>query len=201
MQDTVQPSGLRAVSRKSGREALHSNGQAIGATLLDFWQWSSSDLLSNTLRGRYAEFLVAFALRAAAGTRIEWDACDVVTSSGLRVEVKSSSFLQAWKAPHSKITFDIAPKQAWNWTTNSFDAAGRTAHVYVFCVLAHIDPDSIDPSNLDQWSFYVLPTSTLNASCSVQKSISLAGLLKLRPEQVAYEGLLAAVEKAGTQKG
>ncbi len=34
--------------------------------LCDYWKWSSSDLLSNTLRGVLAEYLVVTALRQAS---------------------------------------------------------------------------------------------------------------------------------------
>jgi hypothetical protein len=66
-------------------------------TLLDFWQWAYSDLLSNTNRGRLAEFIVARALSLGlTDVRIEWDAVDLVTPTGVKVEVKSAAYLQSW---------------------------------------------------------------------------------------------------------
>jgi hypothetical protein len=46
---------------KTGNEPLTVNGQKLDKSLLDFWRWNSSDLLSNATRGRLAEFIVASA--------------------------------------------------------------------------------------------------------------------------------------------
>jgi hypothetical protein len=53
-------------------------GSAGGYTLGDFWAWGYSNILTNNLRGVFAEFLVGTALNATGGTRIEWDAFDVL---------------------------------------------------------------------------------------------------------------------------
>ena len=47
------------VTRKSGRERFHDGTADLGYDLLTFWQWSSSDLLSNSMRGVLAEYLVS----------------------------------------------------------------------------------------------------------------------------------------------
>ncbi|MGY1884159.1 hypothetical protein ACI799_02490 [Blastococcus sp. SYSU DS0753] len=64
-----------------------------------------SDLRSNTVRSMLAEYL-SRALGATHRPRIEWHAYDVVTSDGLRLEVKSSAYLQAWEQSRlSTVTF------------------------------------------------------------------------------------------------
>lgn len=65
-------------------------------TVADFWSWGYSDLRENILRGVMAEFLVARALGAGQGTRVAWDNFDVLSPAGVRVEVKSSVYLQSW---------------------------------------------------------------------------------------------------------
>lgn len=55
-----------------------------------------SHRLPDCCGGMLAEFLVAEALGAATRPRSEWDAYDVVTPDGIRVEVKSSAYVQAW---------------------------------------------------------------------------------------------------------
>jgi hypothetical protein len=79
------------MNRKSGTERFHRNGAQLGFDLLSFWQWSSSDLVNNVLRGRLAEYIVAQDLGVAGGTRTEWDAYDLQTKSGIKVEVKSAA--------------------------------------------------------------------------------------------------------------
>jgi hypothetical protein len=74
--------------RRLGNEPLHSNGRPLGLTLLDFWRWSSSDLVSNARRGVLAEFIVASALGITLNdVRDEWGAFDLTTPEGITVEV------------------------------------------------------------------------------------------------------------------
>ena len=80
-------------------------------SLLDFWSWAHSDMISNAERGRFAEYIVSCALQSSSQYRIEWDSVDVVASNGIKVEVKSSAYLQAWsQEKFSSIQFDIAPR-------------------------------------------------------------------------------------------
>jgi len=60
---------------KRGNEPLTVNGQKLDKSLLDFWSWNSSDLLSNATRGRHAEFIEASELDVdLIGSRDERDA-------------------------------------------------------------------------------------------------------------------------------
>ncbi len=60
----------------TGSEAISAGGQPTGLTLLDFWRWSASDVLTNTTRGLLAEFLVGSALGCVRElVRTEWDGC------------------------------------------------------------------------------------------------------------------------------
>jgi hypothetical protein len=53
---------------------------------------------------------------------------------------------------------------------------------------------TLNPMDLSQWSFYVLPTKVLNEKLGVQKGVSLSRLLKLEPVVVDFNGLHEAVE-------
>ena len=100
---------LRVV-RKTGDESLHLTDHSTEFTLLGFWQWAFSNLVSNAWRGVLAEYIVACDLGVSTGTRTEWDAYDLKTPEGIKVEVKSAAYLQTWKqAAHSKVCFDIRP--------------------------------------------------------------------------------------------
>ena len=54
------------VTRKSGKECFQGMGGEH--SLQDFWAWAFSDLVSNTERGKLAEYLVAKAM--GCGTQI-----------------------------------------------------------------------------------------------------------------------------------
>lgn len=87
----IEPHGVIVPARMTGDEPLTVGGEPLaGGPVIDFWQWSMSSLLDNTVRGLFAEYLVARALGVThAGVRVEWDAVDIVTESGLRVEAVS----------------------------------------------------------------------------------------------------------------
>jgi len=185
--------------RRSGDEPLHSDGRSFGFTLLDFWRWSSSDLVSNATRGVLAEFIVASALGIALDSvRDEWMAFDLTTPEGITVEVKSAAYIQSWtQRSFSSIVFRVPKTRAWTADTNVQEKEPRRqAQVYVFALLAHRNKSSIDPLNIDQWHFYVVPTSILDARTRSQHSITLSSLEALAGAAVSYDELRDAVHKA-----
>lgn len=181
--------------RKTGDEPIKFRGKDTGLRLRDFWSWGFSDLLDNTLRGSYAEFLVASALGIdLSEARVNWEPWDLTFRGSIRVEVKSCSYLQAWEQKHpSNIQFSIRPAIRWTAADGFSGEQRRQSDVYVFCLFTEKDPAVADPMRLDSWAFYVLPTRVLDEHCGEQKSISLNSLLKLSPERVDFGELRAAV--------
>ena len=98
----------------NGNEPFTLHGSDTSIMLQDFWRWAYSDLLNNTNRGVLAEFLVHSALEAKDVARADWLPFDLTSPSGLRIEVKSSAYLQAWTPEDvfSQISLDIAKKFA-----------------------------------------------------------------------------------------
>lgn len=186
----------------TGDEHIVFDEMPIGFLLRDFWAWSSSDLLNNTLRGGFAEFLVSAALGLKLDTpRTDWTPFDVLyplnCKSNIRVEVKSAAYLQAWEQQRlSRIQFSIRPTKAWYAESGYEDEVRHQSDVYVFCIYACKDRKHSDPLKLDDWEFYVLPTSVLNIRCAAQQSISLPVLLTLEPTKTTYEGIKDAVISA-----
>lgn len=178
-----------STNRKSGNEKFSLNGRALEVDLLSYWQWVGSDLLSNTARGILAEFIVANALGIADKVRLEWDAYDLLSRDGTKIEVKSAAYIQSWFQKNlSKIEFGIPPTTAWDADMNRRDSERkRQADIYIFCVLAHQQRETIDPLKLDQWDFYLLPTSVLNEFCPTQKKIGLTRVLKLGAVKAKYD--------------
>lgn len=188
------------LQRRDGREHFHTSGCALGFDLLTFWQWSSSDLVSNATRGVLAEYIVAQALGVAGCTvREEWAAYDLQARDGTRVEVKSAAYIQSWHQDRpSRIIYRVPRTRAWDKETNrQSDDTRRQAHVYVFALLAHTDQDTLDPLNVSQWEFYVVPTALLDNRQRSQHSITLRSLRELAGESVSYTGLKRAIEEAG----
>ena len=185
------------VTSKTGQELF----LGMPHSLLEYWAWAHSHIVSNSERGILAEYLVRCAVHAPSPCRIEWDAVDVISPEGIRIEVKSSAYLQTWKQEKlSRIQFDIAPKNAWDSVENSYASQRiRSADVYVFCCLNSKDPDTANPMDLAQWEFYVLATSVLNELVPKQKSISLTSLQKLGAKKVSFEVLYTAIRLASKE--
>ena len=182
---------------KIGEEPFYTKDGNLPINILSFWKWSSSELLGNALRGVLAEFIVASTIDALDTPREEWDAFDLITKNGLKIEIKSSAYLQSWhQKALSKIIFGIQPTVAWDSSTNLREIESkRQSDVYIFCVLHHKDKTTVDPLNLSQWAFYILETSILDDNKPKQKSITLSSLLKLNPIKVEYEDLTEALAK------
>jgi len=188
--------GKIEIAKMTGNESFHIEGKNLDFDLLSFWQWSSSEILGNALRGVLAEYIVAKAIDCPYEIRKEWDAYDLLTLEGLKIEVKSASYIQSWEqTKFSTISFGIQPTMAWENNTWS-ETAKRQSDAYVFCLLAHKDQETIDPLNMSQWEFYVLPTSTLNEKVSGQKTITLSSLLRLEPIKCTFEEIKDEINNA-----
>ncbi len=87
----ANPSLGRLIPRRlSGSETFLGADGITDFNVLDFWQWSISDLVLNTTRGILAEYIVAKALGVRTdGVRDPWQTCDLRSEGDLLVEVKS----------------------------------------------------------------------------------------------------------------
>jgi hypothetical protein len=186
-----------SIVKRTGEEAFTCQGQMLDVTLKDFWSWAYSDILNNATRGVLAEFIVMHLLGIERAYRLEWDAFDIETQHGLKLEIKSSAYVQSWKQhTHSRITFGIQPTQGWNATTNAYAMSStRQSDVYIFCVLTEKDPHRIDPLQLEQWDFYLVETSVLNEVLGAQKTLGLQRLFALHPIHTDYRHLKEEIDK------
>ena len=189
---------------RNAQQPFCDSGMKQDFSLVDFWTWSASDLLNNVTRGHLAEFIVAKALGVADAVRIVWSAYDLLMPMGrgkhLKVEVKSAAYLQGWEQDKfSLIQFDVRKTKALDQNTSRYTgAAKRQSEVYVFALLKHKDRQTIEPLDLSQWDFYVLPTAALDKEIGDGHSISLKALEKMTAA-VSYSKLRATVLKTVEQ--
>ena len=184
-----------SVDRKIGSERFRDGATDLGFDLAEFWRWSVSDLVSNATRGILAEFIVARAIGMdSCCVRDEWGACDLIMAGDVKIEVKSTAYVQSWyQKRYSRTSFSIAKSRAWDRNTNETAAESRRqADVYVFAVLAHRDKATVDPLDMSQWRFYVVPTRALEARN--QQSITLRSLEALVGESIPYGSLRSSLE-------
>ena len=163
--------------------------------VVEFWRWGFSNVQENIIRGILAEFMVAKALGAPVVVRQSWDEADVVLPSGVKVEVKSSGYIQAWPQHRdSAIIFSGLRSRLWTPDGGLKPKPEYHADVYVFAIHTASSRDEYDPLNLDQWQFRVAPRAQLAARDV--RSLSYAQLKKMVPAPIAYAGLADAVEEA-----
>jgi hypothetical protein len=171
----------------------------IDANVIDFWRWSYSDLRDNTIRGVLAEFFVTHALGCTGKLRESWANFDVMTpKSRLRVEVKSSGYLQSWpQRRRSRLDFGKLIGRSWDAETGELSAEREVrADVYVFCAQTCDDPDAYDALDLSQWEFYVVPGAAVRRAGA--RSVGI-GFVRANATAgpLALPALAQAVEAAG----
>jgi hypothetical protein len=72
---------------------------------------------------------------------------------------------------------------AWDGDAGEFaGGAQRRAQVYVFALLAHTDKATVNPLDLDQWSFYAVATVKLEERVGRRRSLSLKTVRELAPQ-------------------
>jgi hypothetical protein len=163
----------------SGNEKLQSSTLSLDGDILGFWAWAFRDLKDNTIRGVFAEWMVACLLGIPHPPRQSWAEVDLVASNGLRIEVKASAYLQSWKQKKlSRIAFSGLRSRRWDAESGVY-VGGSTYHadVYVFCVQIETDPDRWDALDLDQWRFFLVTRDQVQSEN--RKTLSLKGLMEV----------------------
>lgn len=159
--------------------------------------FESINLMENYVRGWVAEVIVAEALGATmVGEGYgDWD----LDYEGKRIEVKSSGHFQAW--PQREISptkFGIRPSQGYSIGDGGqfqlYSARIRRSDAYVFCIHRGVRPDV--PS---EWTFYVVPTRTIDDLCGDQQTITRSSIEhKLGAKATTITELRCAVDSALT---
>ena len=150
-----------------------------------FRNWAVGNLVDNTTRGWFAEWLVGQALGVIedGDTRVEWDSVDLWYGD-LKIEVKASGLSQSWNRENrSTPNFRIAPrKMAWDAATDtweSFDPPRRVADVYVFCLHRAVPATPENVADPACWTFWVIPTERLDDQLGAQKTVRVSTLNSL----------------------
>ena len=131
------------------------------------------------------------------------DAYDLLSPDGIRVEVKSSAYIQSWEGEHpSRISFRIAPAKSLDASGNYSEKSSYCRHsdVYVFCIWTAMSREQ-NILDLSLWDFYVISTKTLDRKVPNQKTITFQSLLNLHPEKVDYFGLYEAIKRESKDDG
>jgi hypothetical protein len=145
-----------------------------GNTVLDFWSWAFSDLISGSNRGIFAEFLVGAVLGTTENARIEWDVADHIYR-GRKIKVKSAAYLEHWlQSKPSRISFPVNHIQRKEIKTS---IPGLTLYpkpeVYVFCVFDVRERNEADMLDLGKWLFYPVAAQVIESKYRRKKAVTL----------------------------
>lgn len=186
--DEIEPS-----IRSESEEILSSNKSR---KLVDFWRWAYSDLIGNTERGCFAEYLVAIACNIDHKVRISWNSYDLELDDGTKIEVKSSAYLQSWKQKeYSKPIFGIQKTKSWDYRTGQYDVTKkRQSDIYVFALLSHKTKSTVNPLDTSQWEFYILQTSVIDLELGESKQVSLDKLKQLNAIKSSFDDILDKIQ-------
>ena len=192
--------GVISTKKLKGAETFKKaeDSPLAAVDILDYWSWAYSDIVGNTNRGALAEFIVARAIGSEPAVRNDWAAYDLETPSGIKVEVKSSAYLQSWhQTAVSAPSFSIRKAKEWSPETNEFgEERLRHSDVYVFCLLAYKgDKRLLDPPDLSQWEFYVVKTSEIDRIFEERASIGINQVQRLS-QTYSAKNLMDAVQTA-----
>ena len=205
----------------TGLEHLMDGSSVLPFHIADYWQWAYSDMLRNTQRGVFAEFIVKAALDLGGiftnnNIRSNFEPFDLVgpnithrstpprlenSSFPCRIEVKSAAYIQSWN-PHPgstpRISFSIAPAKVPDEIGDYRPDAPmqRNSDVYVFTVYTAKERER-NILDMNLWEFYVAKTSALDEKYGNQKTVSLTNLVRdLSLTAVPFSGLCRAIVDA-----
>ena len=164
--------------------------------IFDFWRYMYSNIYENT--GDIAEFLVAMTLgKTESFKKYGWTQYDL-DYEGLRIEVKATQYYQPWRADNnvSEIRkFGIAKTLTIEGKRDSLKA--RNNDIYVFCLNKGKTYNTSNPLKIENWLFWVIPTTVINEECGEQKTIDLQKVKFLSETEggVTFEKLRAEIDK------
>ena len=189
-----------------GKKTLFTKDGDTKCSIQEFWAWSSSDLVDNTLRGVFAEYIVATALGIDLNVpRDNWLEYDL-KYKGYNIEIKTSGYVQAWhrkpkeakqiidetkihtddlnsdtkKQKISTLRFGVGKTRKFDRNIGSYEAvARRHAEVYVFCIQTCKEIENVNILDIDQWRFYVLRKDVFINEYENTESIGIETLKRL----------------------
>lgn len=180
----------------SGQEQFTLEGNSAGFSVLDFWAFQHSNIWD--VQEEIAEFIVAKALgQDMPYNKNGWTLWDM-NYRGKRIEVKETGYYHSWRTDgkvSKQRTFGIT--KAYSRYKDNTSEFKRQNDIYVFCLILGETKEASNPLVLENWRFWVVPTSTINRLCGDNKTISLGRVKRITEleEGVGYGELREAVDK------
>ena len=180
----------------SGQEQFTLDGNPAGFSVLDFWAFQHSNIWD--VQEEIAEFIVAKALgQDMPYNKNGWTLWDM-NYREKRIEVKETGYYHSWRTDgkvSQQRTFGIT--KAYSRYKDKTSEFMRQNDIYVFCLILGETKEASNPLVLENWRFWVVPTSTINRLCGDNKTISLGRVKRITglKEGLGYWELREAVDK------
>jgi hypothetical protein len=95
----------------------------------------------------------------------------------------------------SAISYNIASTRAWDENTNIQEKdSKRQSSFYVLCILAEKDRPLVNPLNIDQWRFWVVPTQFFDKRKRSQTSITYNSLFHVFKDPISFKEIRKKVD-------
>ena len=163
--------------------------------MLDFWESKFSNIYN--MQVVIAEFIVEKALGIDKAQNIDyWTLYDILYKN-FRIEIKETSYYHSWNENgkiSKQIMFGITKANSNYETVEMENKFERQNDIYVFCLNIGDTKESSNPMNLNNWEFYIIPTSVINKECRDNKKISLNRVRKLT-KKVTYDKLKEKIDE------
>lgn len=181
----------------TGKETFMFDGNALDFDFLDFWSFHYSNIYS--LHGEIAEFVVARALGVTESQNSAYWTLWDTTYRNTRIEVKATAYYHLWNA-NGKVskqrTFGITMANgAYDTAKSGNRDFCRQNDIYVFCLNIGNTKETSNPLNLNNWEFYIVPTSVINEKCGKNKTISLGRIKSLGFSAKRYNEIRTEIDK------
>ena len=180
----------------NGDEQFTIGGYPLGLTILDFWKFQFASL--HNLKEYLAEFLIAKALGMEKPYNTDqWTLFDILYRN-TRIEVKQTSYFHTWNSDgkvSSQRTFGISKAYSNRESNNLEKTFERQNDIYIFCLNIGETAEKSNPLVLENWEFYIVPTSVINDNCADNKTISLGRVKKLAKQKTDYLSIKSVVDK------
>ena len=181
----------------TGKENFELNGKSVGFNMLDFWKFEFSNIYD--MQDEISEFIVAKALGIDVPYNKEmWTLYDILYRD-TRIEVKETSYYHPWNEGgkiSQQRSFGITKANSTYEHPDEPNRFERQNDIYIFCVVNGETRETSNPLVLDNWDFYVVPTSVINEKSKDNKTISLNRIRTLGYAPIRFDRLKQEVDFA-----
>ena len=158
----------------SEEEKFILNNKELDFGILDLWKSKYSNIFN--MQEVIAEFIVEKALGIEKSQNTDyWTLYDILYRE-CRIEIKETGYYHSWNED-GKVSmqrmFGITKANSNYESSAEENKYERQNDIYVFCLNTGTTKETSNPMNLNNWEFYIVPTSVINEKCGNNKTINL----------------------------